>query len=67
MYIYTLVLAALQYNPFLFFMCQYYNFGWLSSISCMHKSIDIMGDWKVSELESVGIHFLPILKEIGKC
>ena len=25
------------------------------------------GDWKVSELESVRIHFLPILEEIGKC
>ena len=24
-------------------------------------------DWKVSELESVRIHFLPILEEIGKC
>ena len=26
-----------------------------------------MGDWKVSELESVRIQFLPILEEIGKC
>ena len=25
------------------------------------------GDWKVSELESVRIHFLPILDEIGNC
>ena len=25
------------------------------------------GDWEVSELESVRIQFLPILKEIGKC
>ena len=25
------------------------------------------GDWKVSELESVRIQFLPILEEIGKC
>ena len=26
-----------------------------------------MGDWKVPELESVRIQFLPILEEIGKC
>ena len=26
-----------------------------------------MGDWKVSELESARIHFLPILSKIGKC
>ena len=25
------------------------------------------GAWKVSELESVRIHVLPILEEIGKC
>ena len=25
------------------------------------------GDWKVSELESVRIYFLPVLEEIGKC
>ena len=27
----------------------------------------LRGDLKVSELESVRIHFLPILEEIGKC
>ena len=27
----------------------------------------LTGDWKVSELESVRIHFLPILSKIGKC
>ena len=26
-----------------------------------------VGDWKVSELESVRIQFLPILEETGKC
>ena len=26
-----------------------------------------MGDWKVPELESVRIQFLPVLEEIGKC
>ena len=26
-----------------------------------------MGDWKVSELDSVRIQFLPILEEVGKC
>ena len=27
----------------------------------------LLGVWKVPELESVRIHFLPILSKIGKC
>ena len=31
------------------------------------RIVEESGDWKVSELESVIIHFLPILTKIGKC
>ena len=42
--------------------------GKVQNYSGIHeRSSPGRGDWKVSELESVRIIFLPILSKIGKC